>query len=59
MVNAMDWKAGDNVVLATSPLTGRLAARIGKAGSLKDIKWGSGIYGPHRCVSIRGVISKP
>ena len=49
----------DNVVLATSPLTGRLAARIGKAGSLKDIKWGSGIYGPHRCVSIRGVISKP
>ena len=47
----------DGVLLATSPLTGSLAEQTGKAGSLKDVKWGSGIYGPHRCVSLEGVVS--
>ena len=49
----------DGVVLATSRLTGPLAERTGKAGSLKDVKWGSGLYGQQGCVSLRRVISKP
>jgi hypothetical protein len=49
----------DGVLLATSPLTGTLAAQTRKAGSFKNIKWGSGIYGPHGGVSLKGVIANP
>lgn len=48
----------DGVVLTTSRLTGSLAERVSKVGSL-TVKWGSGIYGPHRCVSLRGALAKP
>jgi hypothetical protein len=49
----------DGVVLATTRLTGSMAERIGKVGLLKEVKWGSGIYGPHRCVSLEGIMSNP
>jgi len=49
----------DSVVLATTRLTGSMVERIGNVGSLKGVKWGSGIYGPQGCVSLKGVISNP
>lgn len=49
----------DGVLMGTSRLTGSLAAQIGKARSLKTVRWGSGIYGPHQCVSLEGKVSNP
>ena len=49
----------DGVLLATTPLTGSLAELTRKAGSLTDVRWGSGIYGPQRDVSLKGAITSP
>lgn len=49
----------DGVVLATTGLSASMAEQIGKAESLKDVTWGSGIYGLHRCESLDGVLSNP
>jgi len=47
----------DGVVLAQTFLIGSLAERTDKARSLKNLKWGTGIFGPHRCVALKGAIS--
>lgn len=49
----------DGALSASCPLTGSLADKADKLATLKDAKLGSGIYGPHGCVSLEGVISKP
>jgi hypothetical protein len=49
----------DGVLLATSPLTRSLAEQTVNEGSLKNVEWGSGVYGPHGCVSLKGAISNP
>ena len=46
----------DGVLLATSSLIGALAEQTDKAGSLNDVTWGSGIYGPSGCAALEGVI---
>ena len=49
----------DGALLASSSLTGSVAEQTRKAGSLTDVKWGSGIYGPSEGVSLKGVITNP
>lgn len=48
----------DGVLLGTSPLTGSLAQQVRKLVPLKDVQWGSGIYGPHQCESLKGQVSR-
>ena len=45
----------DGALLATARLPESMASRIG--GPLREVKWGAGIYGPHRCVSLEGIAS--
>ncbi|MEO1998867.1 MAG: hypothetical protein ABGZ17_26775 [Planctomycetaceae bacterium] len=49
----------DGALLASSPLTESLTKQVSKSGSLAAVTWGSGIYGPHGCVSVKGTISNP
>lgn len=49
----------DGVLLKSSQLTGSLAERVGSLRALKNVQWGSGIYGPHQCVSLQGRVSSP
>ena len=47
----------DGVLLAKRPLSGSLGELGSKAKSLANVRWGAGIYGPHRCVSLEGTVS--
>lgn len=49
----------DGRVLGNSPLTGSLARLAGKAKRLEKVDWGTGIFGPHRCVSLHGEVIAP
>ena len=48
----------DGNLLATTILTGSLAEQLGKVKGLKDVKWGTGIYGRFSGVSIKGNINR-
>src|SRR5690606_9393766 len=49
----------DAVVLGTSQLSESLDGLTRQAGSLAEMKWGSGIYGPHGGVSLTGRLLSP
>lgn len=44
----------DGERLAATRFTGSVAQKLGQVDSLKDIKWGKGIYGPFGGTSIKG-----
>ncbi len=48
----------DGTDLATSPLTKSLARQVSNAGTLTNLTWGSGTYGPGSCVSLKGAVSE-
>ena len=49
----------DGALLARSPLGDRLSGLASRSGNLDKVDWGAGIYGPHRCVSLKGEFKKP
>lgn len=51
--------AQDGKTLAASELTGPLADQLRAVSGLKDLKWGSGVYGRFNGRSIDGVVSAP
>ncbi len=46
----------DGVLLAKAPLGDRLAGQLSRAGMFRNVEWGSGIHGPHRCRKLSGSI---
>jgi hypothetical protein len=47
----------DGKLIATTTLTGSLADQLATVKTLKDVKWGDGIYGHFRGTSIKGNIN--
>ncbi len=44
----------DGVLLATTSMSSRLEKLLPGADAFSPVRWGNGIYGPHRCVSLKG-----
>ncbi|MBG89659.1 MAG: hypothetical protein CMO80_22550 [Verrucomicrobiales bacterium] len=44
----------DGAILANARLGPRLAGALSGVEATSQVKWGAGIYGPHRCVSLEG-----